>query len=157
MVIDNTSVRGQVSCVTIWVDSLAFKSLLPSFPLTYLALAPVTLQRLLQKDMLVFSHLEGVKFTWQGVTYLACNSGHVSRLTWPPGITWLVTTSSSAVVIMSRQLGQCKLAFILLITEFVSLFLCFFVSDLQRQTHLSPQQLICCTYGHAIWHGSVPR
>ncbi len=26
MVIENTSVRGQVSCVAIWVDSLAFKS-----------------------------------------------------------------------------------------------------------------------------------
>ena len=35
-----------------------------------------------------------VKLTWPGVTYLPCSSGHVRRLTWPQGLTWLVTVSS---------------------------------------------------------------
>ncbi len=38
-------------------------------------------------------HVRPVKLTWPGVTYLACNSGHVRRLTWPQGLTWLVTAS----------------------------------------------------------------
>ncbi len=36
-------------------------------------------------------HIRPVKLTWPGVTFLACNSGHVRRLTWPQGLTWLVT------------------------------------------------------------------
>ena len=71
-------VGGQVSPVAIWVESLAFKSWLPGFPRPKWPRPPVT-------------HVRPVKLTWPGVTHLACNSGHVRRLTWPQGLTWLVT------------------------------------------------------------------
>ena len=45
-----------------------------------------------QKHIPISRHVRPVKLTWPGVTYLACNSGHVGRLTWPQGLTWLVTT-----------------------------------------------------------------
>ena len=39
----------------------------------------------------IYRHVRPVKLTWPGVTYLACNSGHMRRLIWPQGLIWLVT------------------------------------------------------------------
>ncbi len=82
------NVGGQVSPLAIWVHSLAFKSWLPGFPRPKWPRPPCSP---LEAVIPISRHVRPVKHTWPGVTYLACNSGHVSRLTWPQGLTWLVT------------------------------------------------------------------
>ncbi len=55
--------------------------------------------------MKIYRHVRPVKLTWPGVTYLACNSGHVRRLTWPRGLTWLVTQNLAVLKFESRIRG----------------------------------------------------